>query len=248
MFTKNNQIQNYSGFSKFLIMCGAVGPLLFILVFLIEGATRPGYSVWHNFVSSLSLSDQGWMQIANFLISGALVLCFAIGFRQILRTGRGSLWGPLLLGTFGVGLIIAGLFVTDPSLGYPVGTHGNGPQTLHGTIHGIAGLICFSSVAIASFVMARRFAGDPAWKGWALYSTITGIVVLAFFVASLTVATLEERGVLANAPVGLFQRVAIIAGWGWVSLVALRVLGQMRSSAQPHARAEAEVAGDSGQR
>lgn len=220
-------------------MCGAVGPMLFILVFLIEGATRPGYSAWHNFVSSLSLSDQGWMQIANFLICGALVLCFAIGFRRIFRTGRGSLWGPLLLGAFGVGLIVAGLFVTDPSLGYPVGTQGNGPQTLHGTIHGIAGLICFISVAIASFVVARRFAGDPAWKGWALYSTITGIVVLAFFVASLTVAVLDEHGVLANAPVGLFQRIAIIAGWGWVALVAIRLLSQMRSSSSSYFAGEA---------
>lgn len=228
--TENNQPQSYSKFSRFLIACGAFGPIFFILVFLIEGATRPGYSAWHNFVSSLSLSDQGWMQIANFLICGALVLCFALGLGQVMRAGRGSLWGPLLLGVFGLGLIIAGLFVTDPGQGYPAGTHGNGPQTLHGTIHGVAGLICFCSVAIACFVMARRFAGDPGWKGWALYSTITGIVVLVFFVASLTVAVLEEHGVLSNAPIGLFQRIAIIAGWGWISFVALRVLSQMRSS------------------
>ncbi|HZO75551.1 MAG TPA: DUF998 domain-containing protein [Ktedonobacteraceae bacterium] len=239
--TENSQTQNYSKFSRFLVACGAFGPIFFILVFLVEGATRPGYSAWHNFVSSLSLSDQGWMQIANFLICGSLVLLFAIGFRQVLQTGRGSVGGPLLLGIFGFGLIIAGLFVTDPSLSYPMGTHGNGPQTLHGTIHGVAGLICFSSVAIASFVMARRFAGDPAWKGWALYSTITGIVVLAFFVASLAVAVLEEHAVLANAPVGLFQRIAIIAGWGWISVVALRVLSQMHSSSSAYFAGEAGV-------
>ena len=168
MRTEKDYATDQRTVTRFLIAGGAIGPLLFILVFLIEGATRPGYSAWHNYVSSLSLSDQGWMQVANFLVCGILTLGFAVGLRQVLQTGRGSVWGPLLLGIFSVALIVAGLFVTDPSLGYPPGTHGSGPQTLHGTIHGLAGLIAFSSLPIASFVMARRFAGDPNWKGWAL--------------------------------------------------------------------------------
>ena len=95
----------------------------------------------------------------------------------------GSSNGPwVCLGTnsaecIGLALFTAGVFVTDPSLGYPPGTHSSGPQTLHGTIHGVAGLIAFISVAIASFVIARRFAGDPEWKGWALDPTVTGILV-----------------------------------------------------------------------
>jgi hypothetical membrane protein len=39
---------------RLLLVCGAIGPLLFIVVFLIEGATRPNFSGWHHFVSSLS--------------------------------------------------------------------------------------------------------------------------------------------------------------------------------------------------
>src|SRR5436853_839921 len=34
------------------------------------------------------------------------------------------------------------------------------------TIHDLAGLITFSSLTAASFVMARSFAGNPSWKGW----------------------------------------------------------------------------------
>ena len=76
MQTENNQTREYPLTTKLLIACGAIGPLLFIFVFLVEGATRPGYSAWHNFVSDLSLSNQGWMQIANFLTCGVLMLCF----------------------------------------------------------------------------------------------------------------------------------------------------------------------------
>src|SRR2546425_3244232 len=161
MRAEKNQGMEQSVVTRLLIAGGAIGPLLFIIVLLIEGATRPGYSAWHNYGSSLSLGDQGWMQIANFIACGLLTLDFAIGLRRVFRTGRSSVWGPILLGVFGVGLIVAGVFVTDPSLGYPPGTHISGPQTLHGTIHGLAGLVAFSSLAIASFVMARRFAGDP---------------------------------------------------------------------------------------
>jgi hypothetical membrane protein len=231
MLAEKNQSRDYPLTTRLLVAGGAVGPLLFIIVLLIEGATRPGYSAWHHYGSNLSLGPGGWMQIANFLVCGLLTLCFAVGLRQVLRTGRGSVWGPILLSVFGLALITAGVFVTDPSLGYPPGTLSSGPQTLHGTIHGVAGLIAFTSVTIASFVIARRFAGDPNWKGWALYSTVTGILVVVFFIASTTVSALDENGIFPNSPTGLLQRIAIIVGWGWIALVAMRLLSRMRSSA-----------------
>ena len=230
MRAENSQMQAYPLPIRLLIACGAIGPILFILVFLVEGAIRPGYSAWHNFVSDLSLSNQGWMQIANFLICGVLMLCFALGLRQVLRSGKGAVWGPLLLGIFGLSLLIAGFFVTDPSLGYyPPGTSSS-THTLHGTIHGANAPLAFGSLTIAIFVLARRFASDPAWRGWALSSLITGILFVGFFIACLVVAILDQNGVLPNAPAGLLERIAIIIGWGWIALLALRLLRQMDSS------------------
>ncbi len=230
MLTENHQTLNVPLITRLLIACGAIGPILFILVFLVEGAIRPGYSAWHNFVSDLSLSNQGWMQIANFLICGVLMLCFALGLRQVLRSGKGAVWGPLLLGIFGLSLLIAGFFVTDPSLGYyPPGTSSS-THTLHGTIHGANAPLAFGSLTIAIFVLARRFASDRQWRGWALYSLVTGILFVGFFIACLVVAVLDQNGVLPNAPAGLLERIAIIIGWGWIALLALRLLRQMGSS------------------
>jgi hypothetical protein len=234
MQAENSQAQAYSLPVKLLIACGAVGPLLFIVAFLIEGAVRPGYSAWHDFVSELSLSNQGWTQIANFLVCGVLVICFAFGLRQVFRSGKGSVWGPLLLGIFGLSLLIAGVFVTDPSLNYdPPGTPGS---TWHGMIHGINALLTLCSLTIGAFVLARRFAGDPAWRGWTLYSLITGLLFLAFFAGSLVVAILDQKGILPNSPVGLLQRIAIIIGWGWIALLALRLLRQNGRLADSAAR------------
>jgi hypothetical membrane protein len=230
MLTEHNQTQDYPLATRLLIAGGAIGPLLFIIVLLIEGATRPGYSAWHHYGSTLSLGPGGWVQITNFIVCGLLTLCFAIGLRQVFRTGKGAVWGPILLGVFGVALIVAGVFVTDPSQGYPPGTHTSGLQTLHGTIHGIAGLVTFGSLAIAIFVLARRFAGDPHWKGWALYSLVTGVLVAVSFIAATVVSALDESGVFPGSPTGLVQRIGIIAGWVWIALLAIRLLSQMRSS------------------
>src|SRR5262249_43041182 len=120
--------------TRVLLAGGVVGPLLFMLVFLIEGATRPGYSVWRHFVSQLSLSDQGWEQGINFLGCGALCIGFALGLRGALRGGTGATWGPILFGVFGLSLISAGIFVTGPALGYPPGAGLRSQESVHAMI------------------------------------------------------------------------------------------------------------------
>ena len=212
---------------KKLLYAGIVGPLLFIVVFLLEGLTRPGYSAWRHYVSQLATGDGGWMQTVNFLMCGTLVIVFAIGLRHALRGSRGSVGGPVLFGLFGSALLVAGIFVTDPALGYPVGAAQ--VRTLHGMIHGLAGLAAFSLLPAAAFVMARHFAAEPASRAWTIYSAGIGFVIVAMFIASTTVSTLDERGVWLNAPTGFLQRVAIIGGWTWIAMVAWHQLHAERA-------------------
>lgn len=206
---------------KLLLLAGVVGPLVFIVVFLFEGAARPGYSAWRHYVSQLATGDFGWMQVINFLICGTLVLAFAIGLRQTIKGTRGSIVGPLLLGLFAIALLVAGVFVTDPALGYPVGS----PQvhTTHGLIHGLAGLAAFSLLALTGFVMAWHFAATRE-RRWAIYSGGVGLLIIAFFIASTTVSVMDANGTWHNAPTGFFQRIAIIGGWTWIAMVALRLI------------------------
>jgi hypothetical membrane protein len=207
---------------KKLLYAGVVGPLLFIVVFLIEGLTRPGYSAWRHYVSQLATGDGGWVQVANFLVCGGLMVTFAIGLRHVLQGSRGSIGAPVLFGLFGASLLVAGIFVTDPALGYPVGAAQ--VHTVHGMIHGLAGLAAFSLLPAAAFVMARYFASMPGARRWVIYSAGIGILLVVCFIASTTVSTLDERGVWPNAPTGFLQRIAIIGGWTWISIVALHLL------------------------
>ena len=67
-----------------LLVCGAIAGPLFVIAFLIEGATRADYNPLRHPVSSLALGDNGWTQTANFIITGLLMLAFAVGLRRAL--------------------------------------------------------------------------------------------------------------------------------------------------------------------
>ena len=226
--------------ARLLLAGGVVGTALFVVVLLVEGATRPGYSAWRNFGSELSLSSQGWEQVANFYMCGLLAIGFAVGLRRALRDGRGATWGPILLGIFGLALLSAGTFTTDPALGYPPGVpiHNTAfmHESLHSIIHGLSGLATFAALAAACFVLARRFAGNPAWRGWALYSVLVGLILIASFVAANVTSVLDMRGVWPDAPTGLIQRIGIVAGWSWIVLLGWRLLNRMRDRAASPAR------------
>jgi hypothetical protein len=244
MRNMKNPTQQSSLFTNLLISGGVIGPLLFIVVFLIEGATRPGYNAWRTDVSYLALSNQGWEQIANFLVCGSLCIAFAVGLQRIWRTGRASVWGPRLIGLFGLGLLIAGVFVTDPGQGYPTGAPlSGGLQTWHGWVHGINGLLFFNVVLPAAcFVLARRFAADPHHRRWATYSWLTGTLIL---VISLPINTfVVPFAEYAGLPVvdGLIQRVEIIMGWAWLALTALRLLREAREATSDEASTRITIA------
>jgi hypothetical protein len=205
--------------TRLLLACGAIGSLLNIVVLLILGATRPGYNAWQIPDSSLELGEGGWIQITNYIVCGVLLLGFAIGLRRVLRTGRGSTWGPILLGIYGLTFIGIGIFVTDPVLGYPPGA--SSTPTVAGTLHNLFGQLQFISLSVACFVLARRDAADPASRGWAWYSLATGLLVAASDVVFVLTFKLLDGG-----PVGLIARIGIIVGGSWIALLAIRLLSK----------------------
>ncbi|MFI7606714.1 DUF998 domain-containing protein [Micromonospora sp. NPDC049366] len=210
--------------TRALLRCGIVAGPIFVLTFLVDGATRDDYDPLRHPVSSLALGDHGWTQTANFLLCGLLTLLFAVGARRALRPGRASTWGPLLIGVWAVGLLVAGTFTTDPVSGYPPGTP-DAPTaySTSGTLHDGAALVAFPALTAAFFVLTRRFAGQRR-RGWAIYSALSGLVFLAGFVLAGT-GFAQTAGLVDLA--GLYQRIAIITGLLWLTLLAVHLRRQV---------------------
>jgi hypothetical protein len=208
--------------TKALLVCGAIAGPLFTLAWVVEGATRAHYQPLRHPVSSLELGDLGWTQRANFIITGLLTLAFAVGLRRALRPLGGSTWGPLLVGAHAIGLLGAGIFVTDPVSGYPLGTpdHLQAYGSVHAALHDLFSVGTFVGLPIACLVFARRFAG---WgqRGWAIYSAATALVFMAGFVLA-SMAFSQAEPLVAFG--GLFQRATITLGWTWLTLLAIHLL------------------------
>src|SRR5215472_5024527 len=98
-----------------LLRCGfAAGPM-YVTVGVAQMLTRDGFDIRRHALSVLSNGEFGWIQIGNFLVSGALVTAGAVGVRRLLRGQRAGTWGPLLLAMYGAGLVGAGIFRADPA-------------------------------------------------------------------------------------------------------------------------------------
>lgn len=196
-----------------LLACGIAAGPVFTLAYLLEGARRKDYKPLRHPVSSLALGPAGWVQTANFLTAGLLSLAFAVG----LWNAGPSRVGAVLMGIWALGLVGAGAFRTDPVSGYPAGT----PDRIHdhtraGALHDGVSLVGFFSLAVACFVFAAS--GSP---GWSVYSVASGVL----FAATMVVAgaAFGQNPRVAEAG-GLIQRISVSIGWGWVVVLAARVL------------------------
>jgi hypothetical protein len=219
--TTNRDIQTDVRQTKRLLTCGVIAGPLFVITFLIEGVTRADYNPLRHPVSSLALGEFGWIQSANFIVAGLLMLAFSLGLWLTLRTQRDSIWGPLLVAIWGIGLLGAGIFITDPVSGYPLGT----PDliltpTTSGALHDQLSLLGFGALTAACFVFGYRFT-KMGERGWAFYSVMTAILFPIGIV--LASAAFSQNASLVVFG-GLIQRITITVGWTWLTLLALHLL------------------------
>lgn len=204
---------------------GVIGPLVFVGVFLIEGALRPGYDAAADFVSALSLGPRGWVQIASFLLTGACLILFAAWLRATFPSGPSSIAGPLLLGLIGAGLFASGPLVMDPA-GTPLDA-----ATWHGMAHNILGALVFVLMPVAMFVWLRRIRREPRlggfWRTTLFLALVTVVADLVFSLASKVPAWAE-----ATAPwAGALQRAVLVPFLVWVALFGAVLLGASRRRA-----------------
>jgi len=201
------------GLTRSLLGYGVIVGPIYVVVSVAQALTRSGFDIGRHQWSLLENGDLGWIQITNFLLSGAMLVAFAVGLRRRLAPGIGSRWAPRLTAVFGACLVAAGVFTADPALGFPAGTpEGPGRVSWHGLLHFSAAGVGFTAIAAACFVIARRYGADGR-RGLAQYSRATGTVFLAGFFCVASGA--------GSAVANLLFVAAVVALWTWISVVAV---------------------------
>jgi hypothetical protein len=191
-----------------------VGPF-YVVVGLVQALTRDGFDLARHDLSLLANGAWGWIQIANLVLSGLMVIAAAAGMGRALRVlggGPGSVWGPRLVAVYGVGLVGAGVFVADPMNGFPPGTPDGPPAavTVGGIGHLVFGGIGFLALVVACFVLARAYRARPA-TAWS--SRVAGVVFLLGFLGIASGS--------ASPAVVLGFWVGLLVAWAWLAAVSL---------------------------
>jgi hypothetical protein len=221
-----------------LLRCGLAAGPVFVTAFLAEGAARDGYRPLRHPVSSLALGPGGWVQAANFAITGILFLAAAAGLSRADNPATGTRAGPALIGAAGAGLIGSAIFPTDPVSGYPLGTPDvPGAPSRAGTVHNLAAIPVFLGLpAAAAGASWRSF--RIGQRGWGLYCAGTAITMPTAM--ALAAAGFSQSPRLVRLG-GLFQRASIVTGFAWLTALSARALQHAPAASSNVTRPAASV-------
>lgn len=200
-----------SSIPRLLLSCGALVAPVFYGVFAGLALVSPGFHLEKHSISALSLGDLGWIQRVNFLVSGALTFLGALGLARSWRGTRGGITAPVLVAVLGLGLVVSGLFSTDPAMGFPQGAPDGLPAAFSTSaqIHSLGFSTAFTALTAAALVAAWRFFGEGrGGRAWACL--VVGLVTPLLIALGMT---------LFARVAGLAFAAAGLVGLGWLSFV-----------------------------
>lgn len=198
---------------KIFLVCGMLIPLIYILLYVLGGALRPGYNHISDSVSELlspGAPNRSLITIID-LIYGLLHIVFGIGVLQFIRDGEYN----TKIANIGAWFIIgAGVAIVGTAI-FPQDAMGT-PATIPGKIHLIlvfGALLPFSFLSTLLIGIWTHRTG--IFPGFALYTFISfGAIVL---IGGL-------GGALAGTPyMGLGERISALTIHQWLFIFALKM-------------------------
>ena len=191
-----------------LAFAGIAGPLILIITDLTAGFSNPDYNLVRDSISSLALTDAGWVQSIGFLAIGLLVEIFAAGLLFNIRDNRGFHLSIACLVVMGFGLLLLGAFRTDPV---------SAPDTTEGIIHNIAATSVFWLFPFTSLLIAPALKHDWHWESLFKYTVITGSLG---FILVIMVGVLDDT----SSWFGLAERLLVANVVIWVLIMGYKLL------------------------
>jgi len=198
--------------TRALLACGAIGPVVFWVLGAAVAATWPGYDVVTDSISSMVHAPLGWLQVLAFAIGAPLTLAWAVGAARVI--GSSPRDRTIVRVVFTVQAAIALAFALLPT------DAAGGPETLVGGLHLATFFVYAVTMPVSLGLVGRVFGRDPAWRPASRPTAASAaLIVVATLLVPLTLA-----GPL-KAWLGLLER-AYVAIPGILQVaIALRALG-----------------------
>lgn len=197
-------------------LVGIVGPIVWWLLVIVNGAITPGYSHSSDFISTLGAvgAPYATIQTINFGIFGGSILALMVGIHFWFDVGRRPRFGTILLGVFGVCVVLAGVFPENAAV----------PESTTNVLHDVTSTIAFIAGVAGVGLITRRIEIDDRWPSHRYELIGTVVVVLATFVVFMLSIFSDW------AYVGLTQRLFIGVLTSWIVLQSYRLYRLVEAS------------------
>ena len=163
----------------------------FLMVVMALYFLNPSYSLFRSFAGTYDLGSYEFLIASTFFSLGFGALALAIGlYRGITQSARSGM-GLILLGIWGVGMLLAGIFpanepgstvthVTTVLIAgiFPIEVQAT-PETLFSWLHIFAILGSLISLSLAAFLLSRRFKQDDNWQPIQRLAILLALLMLA---------------------------------------------------------------------
>ncbi len=197
--------------SRWLALCGVLTLPALTVFIVIAGLVTPGYNHLSETVSQLAARGRPHPEImvTGFILYGVLINGFALYMYRCLgnHSSARAVW--LLLEIHGIGIIFSAVFKDDPKTPYTI-------ATLTGILHDAVSSISFLALMAVIWMLAKITYQDPAWRGFARFSIVVGVLGLV-----LSLMFLID---IFNPIEGLLQRTFYFLSLVWIEVISLRCL------------------------
>ncbi|MFZ5850089.1 MAG: DUF998 domain-containing protein [Actinomycetota bacterium] len=191
--TAHQRVGSSSGLARGLGFVGLAGVLAFLGTVVVLHLVRADLSPVNDFVSDYANGRLNALFTVGVLAHGAGNAAIAVGLARDLGPGRAARTGATLFALAAVGLLVAGLFRTDPA---------GAAASLEGVIHARAATLSFPVELLALLLLSSAFRASPAWQTYGrrslVLAVVAGVAMLWMFGAVLSswAPGLAERGAL----------------------------------------------------
>lgn len=192
------------------VLAGVAGSTLSLLVITIDGVLRPGYSAIADAISDMGERPYGWLLNKDLIVTGLLILLFAVGLHGAMRTGLGRRTVNVVTALFmlaGAGIASDGVFTEYKAY----------------ALHLLGFYSAFTALTLVFFLVGvhlLRLRDDRrgCWRRYGWYSLVTGIVVLLLVIVYVALPA------YATDYQGLLERLIVLTSFGWQFVTACKLL------------------------
>jgi hypothetical protein len=209
-------------------LVGIIGTVYFIVALITMHFLR-AYDIvrYGTNVGFYSVGPHGSIFVVAFIALGLAGLALALGLRRAIAPSRALQVGSVLLGLFGIGWVLGGIFRDAPDVASLETVLKEEVPSASTMIHGLGAFGGLFLLMASMLVLSRAFKRDERWHSFWIPSLILGLATLILFVMAFFI---EATVVVPCCPSGsvvwwgaIESRVFFGAFVVWLLLTSIRL-------------------------